>query len=314
MNMLTTHKYLSLSALRTLLVCVLTAVVAMAQSQDLRPAPHVSRGTIDCYTGFKSKYVEPRAIYVWMPTGYSSGTRYDVIYMHDGQMLFDADITWNHQEWRADEVADSLIQAGSIRPCIIVGIDNSERYRIEEFTPDDMTEFLPWGRAVYDSLAAKGNDYLRFIVEEVKPFVDSHYSTNKGYKHTFTLGSSCGALIASYAMCKYPKVFGGAACMSTHSTFMSPANGLDNPVSAEAYVRYLKKHLPKANTHKLYYDCGDKTDDADYLATQKKLNDMLFSLGWDEQHLTYRFFPGHAHCEADWCSRLHVPLEFLLGK
>ena len=275
--------------------------------------PAASCGRLDNIKDFKSEFVAARTVRVWTPSCYDPARKHDVLYMHDGQMLFDATTSWNRQEWRIDEVLDSLIEAGSVRPCIVVGIDNGSN-RIGEYCPDDVAEFLPEAESVYDGVEPEGNNYLRFLVEEVKPFIDSTYSVYTDPAHTFVMGSSCGGLISSYALCKYPDVFGGAACLSTHSTFMSnPVTRKGKADSAEAYIKYLKAHLPAANTALLYFDRGDKTIDAGYQEQQEKINDAILSLSWDEEHFLYRFYPGHEHCERDWAARLHVPLEFLLG-
>ena len=296
--------------------------------------PIVSKGKLDNYEQFPSKFVESRTVRVWTPSDYNPKKKYDVVYMEDGNALFDRHIMWNNQEWCVDETVDSLIQCKAIKPCIVVGIDPIED-RIGEYCPEDVKHYLKEGEMVYNSvyptyspymnciikslawiitINPNGNDYLRFIIEEVKPFVDSHYSTYKDYKHTFTIGSSCGGLISAYALCKYPNVFGGVACMSTHSNFLSSFDWVPNQASAEAFVQFLRDNLPKKNTRKLYMDCGDKGDDAAYLQTQENINLAIRSLGWDKDHFTYRFFPGEEHNETCWARRLHIPFEFLLGK
>lgn len=270
---------------------------------------------VDIYPNFQSQFVPSRTLRVWVPAGYSDKRRYDVLYMHDGTMLFDASITWNHLEWGVDEAMDTLVNKGLIRPTIVVGIDNrTETFdRVSEYCPDDVAALLPEGKKLYNGLGTpKGNDYLRFLIEEVKPFVDSVYSTYTDREHTWVMGSSCGGLISSYALCKYPQVFAGAACMSTHCTLAAdPAHPDQDAV--DAYRNYLQAHIP-ANSAKLYFDRGDKTLDANYEAAQNAINDMLRQQGWDDAHFMYCFFPGHAHEESSWRTRLDVPLRFLLAE
>lgn len=284
-------------------------------SDEPEPAAQVVPSHIDLYPQFHSQYVPSRTIRVWVPAGYDSTARYDVLYMHDGLMLFDASITWNKQEWGVDEAMDSLTAKGLIRPTIVVGIDNRPEMadRISEYCPDDVAQLLPQGKQLYDGLVPmKGNDYLRFVVEEVKPFIDSFYRTYKEREHTWTMGSSCGGLISSYALCKYPNVFGGAACMSTHSTLAIDTDHPD-PEMTKAYVSYLQQHIA-VNSCRLYFDRGDRTLDANYSESQAAINAMLESAGWDEAHFLYRFFPGASHTEDSWRARLDVPLRFLLAK
>lgn len=296
-----------------LAVLTLTACEKKASSSTTEVVPTPSH--IDKYEDFQSQYVPARTIRVYVPENYDSTALYDVLYMHDGTMLFDASITWNHQEWGVDEAMDSLIALGYIRPTIVVGIDNRTEMmeRVAEYCPDDVQQLLPEGKQLYDGLGTpKGNDYLRFLVEEVKPFIDSVYSTNPEREHTWVMGSSCGGLISSYALCKYPNVFAGAACMSTHSTLAADVDHPDED-AITAYREYLRTHIP-ANSCLLYFDRGDKTLDANYAESQAAINDMLTAEGWDSDHFLYRFFPGHAHEEKYWRARLDIPLQFLLKR
>lgn len=293
---------------KVLLIAAACMLVACGSSVK----PKVSKGHLDTYKDFPSQFIKARTVRVWTPDNYDASQRYDVLYMHDGQMLWDASVAWNHQEWGVDEAMDSLIALGRIRPTIVVGIDNTIN-RIGEFCPDDIAQYLPKGHAIYSIFAPEGNAYLRFLVEEVKPFIDSVYSTYPEREHTWVMGSSCGGLISSYALCKYPEVFGGAGCLSTHCTLAFPNPASPDKAVVNAYRTYLKDHLPTPNTRLLYFDDGDQTLDAYYGAAQQAINDMLRTEGWDSAHFVYRFFPGHAHCEDDWKARLDIPLCFLLS-
>lgn len=273
--------------------------------------PQVSKGKLDTYKDFASQFIPARTVRVWLPSDYNASQRYAVLYMHDGRMLWDAAATWNHQEFGVDEAMDSLITLGKIMPTIVVGIDNNDN-RIGEYAPDDITEFLPEGKPVYRDITACGNNYLQFMVTELKPFIDSTYSVYTDPAHTFVMGSSCGGLISSYALCKYPEVFGGAACLSTHCLLVTPRRTTPDEAVIRAYRTYLQRHLPQPNTRLLYMDDGDKTLDAFYLEKQAAINEMLRAEGWDSAHFQYRLFPGHSHCEDDWQARLDIPLTFLL--
>lgn len=279
---------------------------------QLKDGPRVSAGQLETYELFESKYVTPRTIRVWTPKDYTADKQYDVLYMHDGQMLWDAQVAWNKQEWGVDEAMDSLIRMKKIRPVIVVGIDNSPE-RIGEYCPDNIVEYMDSVSEVYQDIKPQGNAYLRFLVEELKPFIDSVYSTYKDREHTWVMGSSCGGLISSYALCRYPEIFGGAACLSTHCTLAWPDPTKQDSALMAAYREYLKHYIP-ANSAKLYMDNGDQTLDANYLMAQALINDMMYESGWDSTHYMYRFFPGTAHCEDDWRARLDIPLLFLLAE
>lgn len=290
---------------------ILPIILVSASCQRSHKEPQASKGHLDTYVDFASQYVPARTVRVWTPEDYSAEQRYDVLYMHDGQMLYDATTAWNHQEWGVDEAMDSLIRQGAIRPTIVVGIDNHTVNRIGEYCPDDLSELYLNGEPVYSAFDAKGNAYLAFLVTELKPFIDSVYSTYPERDHTWVMGSSCGGLISSYALCKYPDVFAGAACMSTHCTLAFPNPARPDKEVMAAYREYLRTHLVP-NSCLLYMDQGDRTLDAFYGEAQAAINEVLRNEGWDEQHFVYRFFPDHAHCEDDWKARLDIPLCFLL--
>ena len=286
--------------------------------------PNVSVGKLDFYPEFESPsgLVSARNVYVWLPSDYSKGKKYSVVYMSDGQNLFDAEKMFNHQEWKVDETFGRLLEEKKIQNCIVVGVANSFRTRSQEYFPQDVFElYFP---ELKDYSRSKrlgeqdllGNNYLKFLVKELKPFIDEHYSTRKDREHTFHMGSSMGGLISSYAVTKYPEVFGGAGCLSTHSVlyitdynaeqdFIDPAN--------QCYVDYLKANL-KPNSCKLYMDRGDQTLDAQYPKYQDRIDKMLKDTGWDDDHFISKVFPGLAHVEDSWASRLEVPVLYLLGK
>jgi len=285
----------------SIIALVLVAGVIVICCKPRSSEPKVSKGTLEWYRAFQSEYVSSRDVAVWLPEGFQKGSTCDVLYLHDGQMLFDARTTWNHQEWKVDEVADSLIRNGVTRPFIVVGIYNTENRLIEYFpdkaAPSDCLTDVP-----------KGDAYLSFIVKELKPVIDSTYHPEK----SFIAGSSCGGLISLYAFCEYPDVFSGAACLSTHSSMELPFVK-DSAIMAEAFRKYLAEHLPEPNSRFLYMDFGLDGMDKAYAPTQAKLDTLIRGLGWDSEHFVTLTFPGHDHNETCWSRRLHIPLEFLLS-
>lgn len=145
--------------------------------------------------------------------------------------------------------------------------------------------------------------HLRFVVEELKPFVDRQFKTKSDQAHTFIGGSSMGGLLSAYAISEYPDVFGGAACFSTHWTAL---NGV--------FIEHLKDHLPDPNTHKIYFDYGTEGLDAGYEPFQKIVDQAMQDRGYeaDENWLT-RKFDGEDHHEKYWRERFHLPITFLLN-
>ncbi|MEI8060640.1 MAG: alpha/beta hydrolase-fold protein, partial [Ferruginibacter sp.] len=191
--------------------------------------PKVISGSIKRHENFYSKFVAARNIDVWLPDGYTSQKKYNVLYMHDGQMLFDSSATWTHSSWDMDDVVSSLLLADKIQDVIVVGIWNDGQARHADYFPQKPFESLSGvqqdtayaavrsnGYSVFGAYKIHSDNYLKFLVTELKPFIDSTYSTYTQRQHTFIMGSSMGGLISMYAICEYPSVFGGAACMSTH--------------------------------------------------------------------------------------------------
>ena len=138
----------------------------------------VSSGKLIEYSRFNSTIVPSRNVFVWLPTGYSTRERYDVLYMHDGQMLFDANTTWNKQEWGIDEIVGKLLSEKQMEPCIVVGIASIPETRYEDYFPQKALNYLP-DEQLPEDISFNADNYLRFLVEEVKPFIYKEYSTIK---------------------------------------------------------------------------------------------------------------------------------------
>ena len=276
--------------------------------------PTVARGTLERFPQFTSQYVPSRDVVVWLPEGYQTGDSCDVLYMHDGNMLFDATTTWNRREWQVDEVTDSLIQAGLIRPCIVVGIYNTDDRLTEYFPAKTWQHVAETDRKDADLKKLTADGYLQFIVEELKPFIDQRYKPLTTREHTFMMGSSMGGLISLYALCEYPQVFGGVACLSSHLSMAHLPNGVDGEPWATGFRNYVGQHLPEANGSLVYMDHGTEGFDADYGQYQEQLDSVIRAKGWDAQHYMSLVFDGDDHNETCWGKRLNQPLQFLLSK
>ena len=140
----------------------------------------------------------PRDVLVWTPPGYDAdpSRRYPVLYMHDAQMLFDATTTWNGQEWGVDETIVELTGTGDIEPLIVVGLANTGT-RTADYSP-----------------GPRGEAYMDFVVNTVKPIIDERYRTRPGKASTLVAGSAMGGLISCMLGWEYPEVFGAALCFS----------------------------------------------------------------------------------------------------
>lgn len=178
-----------------------------------------------------------RRIWIYLPPGYENSVkRYGVLYMHDGQNLFD-NATSYAGEWGVDEYLDSIAKKNK-KEVIIVGIDNG---------PKRMSEYNPWEFQNFGK--GKGNKYVDFLVRNLKPFIDKRYRTLKNKENTFIAGSSMGGLITLYAVLKYPNVFGGAGIFSP--AFWT-ASGIDSTIHADA----------KNVNSKLFFYAGGKEGDS----------------------------------------------------
>lgn len=290
--------------------------------QMVAQIPKVSNGKIQRFENFSSKYVVPRNIDVWLPEDYSPSKKYAVLYMHDGGSLYDSTIMWNRQEWGVDETMGKLISENKIRECIVVGIWNAAALRHLEYFPQRPFESLATvqqdsifkanrknGESIFKTDTLKSDNYLKFLVKELKPFIDSSFSTLKDQSNTFVAGSSMGGLISLYAICEYPDVFGGAACLSTHWPGIFTVE--NNPIPA-AFMNYIGKHLPSPNTHRIYFDYGSATLDSMYKPFQQMADSILKQKGFGPKNWVTKEFPGADHSEKAWSRRFYLPVLFLL--
>lgn len=269
-----------------------------------------------------SKYITERPVDVWLPENYSSKKKYAVLYMHDGQMLFDETQTWNKQSWQVDSVATSVMNQKGIKSFIVVAVWNNPQTRHSDYFPqepfetlsqnqkDNVSQQLNQAISIKEAFVPNSDNYLKFLITELKPYIDSAFSVNTDIGNTFIAGSSMGGLISWYALCKYPDIFGGATCLSTHwpGTFT-----LENNPMPDSFIDYLKKNLPDPQKYKLYFDCGDKTLDAMYPPIQKRVDEVLKQKGFIGKSYLSKIFHGEVHDEKAWAKRLHVPLLFLLN-
>ena len=283
---------------------------------------HVSAGKIVDLGIVPSKFTDPRRVVIWLPSAYRrGGPRHAVLYMHDGQNLFDKSTAGYGMEWEVDEHLDRLIQAGQVRPTIVVGIWNTPK-RLQEYVPSKAFVSLPEEyrgkvKALYggDPLS---DGYLKFIVRELKPMIDKRFSVKTDRANTAIMGSSMGALISLYAIDEYPNVFGAAGMMSTHWPLVihadnSPVGDAEYEAISSTFERYLAPALPNPATHKLYFDHGSETLDATYARYQKRVDAVVARRGYVQgRNWISRNFPGQKHNEISWASRVEIPLQFLL--
>jgi predicted alpha/beta superfamily hydrolase len=296
-------------------------IIIFISNNLIAQMPTLSYGKIERIQSFASEHIEPRNVDIWLPDDYSEAKKYAVLYMHDGQMLFDSSLTWNAQEWQVDETMAQLLNEGKIRNTIVVAIWNTAQ-RHSEYFPQKAYDKLnkeqlqlikdfanKSGRPLFEK-DVNSDAYLRFIVKELKPYIDEKYSIASDLQNTFIAGSSMGGLISLYALCEYPDVFGGAACISTH--WPGIFNFDDNPVP-QIFYDYLRKNLPVAGKHRLYFDHGTINLDAQYPALQAEVDKIQKQKKYGTADWKTLSFEGADHNEKSWAKRLNMPFHFLLN-
>lgn len=222
---------------------------------------------------------------MWLPPGYkklrNAQKKYPVLYMHDGQNLINPGTSFSGVDWRVDETVVKLTKAQKIKEIIVVGIYNTAD-RLEEYSD-----------------TKKGELYLKFICDELKPFIDNNFKTITGRESTGIMGSSMGGLISFIAGWKYDNIFSMAGCISSSFYYHDEkVFDLVNPAGR-----------PK-NKVKFYIDHGEDG----LIRGQKmfcRLTDLGYVIGKD---IDYFYAPGAEHNEAAWAERLERPLKFFFGK
>lgn len=301
------------------------AVAAASMFGGLLPAaaqapaglPQVALGRVERLAAFASRHVAARHVDVWLPRGYDGTRPHAVLYMHDGQMLYDAGTTWNKQSWDVAPTVQRLIDAQALPDVIVVGVWNTGTTRFNEYFPQGFIEHVPEGPA-REVLMKRGfashpplaDAYLRFLVQELKPAIDARYRTRPGREHTAVAGSSMGGLISMYALCEHPQVFGGAACLSTHWIGGFERNA-EIPAAGRAYLR---GKLPPPGQHRLYLDRGTTELDALYDEAQAQVDALMRERGFRPPTFVSRVFEGEGHNERAWAKRLEIPLRHVLGR
>ena len=229
---------------------------------------------------------------VYLPPGYDQATsRLPVLYLQDGQNLFDPATAFNGQDWRADVTADALIRAGAMEPALLVGVYNTGVRRISEYTPT---------RDPARRKGGKGDRYAQMLARELKPFIDSYYRTRKT-GHAVG-GSSLGGLVALEAALLYPRVFAAAAVLS-------PSVWWDRRSILEMVRRYKSPQRPR-----LWLDSGTQEGETPEAVIEdlRLLRDALLQKGWQEgTTLHYLEAVGAGHNEQAWGARFGAVLEWL---
>jgi enterochelin esterase-like enzyme len=266
-------------------------------------------GTLVYWRDVESAFLEPtRHVEIWLPPGYddpaNAAQRYPVIYMTDGENLFDPRIANTGVDWGVDEAMMRGVQSGAYDPAIVVG-HWSTRRRGQEYSP--------W----HD-----GPQTARFVIEELKPRIDREFRTRPGRDDTFAMGSSMGGLFAMHLVTSHPDVFSACGCVSTHLPLSEAVvaqywdQGSDGPHDEVPYADRMMEagalRIPTGT--RLFFDYGTETLDAEYPAPHARLRRYLTEKGYvDGTDFLIREYPGAAHNEAAWRARVGDQLHWLLA-
>ena len=253
---------------------------------------HLPDSQLRRHDGFHSEHLEhDRDVLVWLPPGYEGvATRYPVLYMHDGQNLFDPDTAFQKGEyWHVGETASALIDAGRIEPLIVVGIYNTGAARLDEYTPTGDTR-LGGGHA---------DEYGRMIIEELKPLIDRTYRTKPEAASTGIGGSSLGGLVSLHLGFTHPAVF-------TKIAALSPSVWWDQ----KAILKTIRQVRSKPRL-RLWVDMGT-AEGRKGLDDARSLKAALVGLGFAPgMDLHYAEYEGATHSEQAWSERVGPMLEWL---
>lgn len=250
-------------------------------------------GTVKYHRALKGAGIQDRDLIVWLPPGYEAdkSRRYPVIYMHDGQNIFDPVTSAFGVDWSIDETADDLIKKKVIEPVIVVGIYNTSD-RMKEYTPGN-----------------KGTAYMEFVVKTVKPLIDSTYRTKPDRKNTIAGGSSAGGIISFMLVWEHPDVFAKAICMSpAFKTPVSMAAGWD-------YGKVVATSSDKKKAVFFYIDNGGVGLESQLQPGIDEMINALKSKGYKEgKDFVVVIDPTAKHSEADWAKRFPNAVQLMLKK
>jgi pimeloyl-ACP methyl ester carboxylesterase len=291
------------------------------------PAGAGIQGQLDVWLDVAAEGLKsPRTVVIWTPPNYDANRsiRYPVIYMHDGQNLFDPRLANTGVDWGVDEAMMRLVRTGRIeRPAIVVGIFSTEE-RWQDYAPQKVISQIPQARfdnwILSDAAPPSGDAYVRFVADTLKPRIDAAYRTQPGPGQTFTAGASMGGLISLYLMTERPDVFGGAAGLSTHWPLMAgdellaDTDGTWKRDILAAYRAYFAAADFSPTGKRYWVDHGDQGLDAYYPPYFAAMLTVLDEVGFvPGASFAARAYPGTSHNEAAWRDRLPEVFAFLLS-
>lgn len=268
-------------------------------------------GTVRVIENFPMKRLKRlRSLRIYLPPDYErNNSRYPVLYMQDGQNLFDEAVSAYGKAWEVQQTLDDLYNEGKTKGIIVVGIDNDPGLRFLEYSPwynNSIEEAMP--HVGLTKLPGGGGfEYLEYIVNELKPYIDKNYRTLKGREYTAIGGSSMGAFISLAAGVRYQEVFSKVAALSSASFF------------AEKQLKSLIESTGKKLPMKIYMDVGTKETSnpevSDFPQIYMKSNEEIFNsfkkIGLKDDEIKFNIIEGAIHNEREWAKRFPQVIEWL---
>ncbi|BDD08677.1 phosphonate ABC transporter ATP-binding protein [Fulvitalea axinellae] len=249
-----------------------------------RPQTGQITGTVKYFRQLEAEGILPRDVIVRLPEGYDEqpNRRYPVLYMHDGQNIFDPKTSSFGVDWQVDETVDSLVRRSLIEPVIVVGAYNTTN-RTAEYTPGET-----------------GSAYMKFMAETLKPLIDKEFRTKPEREHTIVGGSSAGGIASFMLLWEYPEVYSGAICMS-------PAFKIQHI----DYVKNVKAYKGEKRDFKIYIDNGGIGLELELQPGIDEMVEALEAQGYKQGEDLYYILDKNAkHFESAWAERMPEALVF----
>ena len=267
-----------------------------SKTEPVAPAQQIAGGNLLLHELRSAIFGNTRLLRVWLPPAYdkSSSTRYPVLYLNDGQNLFDPATAFAGVHWQVGETASRLIAEQKIPPLILVG---NTKNRIREYVPYRSTD----PRVFF----AKGKDYPNFLRYELMPLIEGQYPVLTGPEHTGLGGSSLGGLITLYTQLVAPGLF-GRALIESPSLFVANRKILEQ---SRPFRDWPTRTYLATGTREV----GDQEKDARIVGDVRELESILRAAGLDDQRLKVRIDEGATHSESAWAARFPDALQFLFS-
>lgn len=302
------------------LMQMLAGALALVFGTLAQPAIADPAGRLLDYPHVVAAGLPEQHVTVWLPPDYdASNRRYGVLYMHDGQNLFDPALANFHKVWAADRAMLAAAQRLHTTPFIIVGVWAPGADRGRQYMPADIARDMPEAARKRLEPLANGpvisDAYVAWLAGPLKSWVDTQFRTRADRDHTAIAGSSMGGLISCYAFLLHHEIYGRAACVSSHWPAADPRDvGTPDPAMIALWDRWFATRLGAPDGRKLWLDHGTATLDAAYAPYQQAIDARIAALGWRRGiDWESRVYPGAAHEENAWAARFPEVLTWLLA-